>query len=194
MEVYYEIGPFVLLAGKDFPRDESLVLVQRDQPLSISLLDTDRLGGKVGTTAKTLTVGLGDDFLLSCDYSLAGGGTNPEHLMLCRRNQGLLETLTDYNVDGVFDLRQTRDEKQRLSRMYVWYRGTWREIMGAEKDPKQDESHKQLLEGERVSFDIHSGQWLSPTDKPIVQSQSANPAPTERKTAPDAEQPKANED
>ena len=113
MEVYYEKDPFVLLVGKDFPRDKSFVLVQRDQPLSISALDTERLGGKVGTTAKTLTVGLGDDFSLSCDYSLAGGGTNAEHLMLCRRDQGLLEALTDYNVDGVFDVRQTRDEKQQ---------------------------------------------------------------------------------
>ncbi len=53
-----------------------------------------------------------------------------------------------------------------MSCIYVWYHGIWREVAG--KDPKQDLFHKQLLDGTRASFDMESGQWLSPPDKPVA--------------------------
>jgi hypothetical protein len=167
MEFYYEMGPFVLLTGKDFLSDTSFQMMQRCPPLnpSISVLDGEYFAATKGTT-KTVRMDVGPDFSISCNCSLARGDVDIYDLMLSHQRKGLREALSDLNVDGVFDMRQTWDEERGVSRMYVWYQGVWREVMGGDKDRKQDTYHKQLMEGGRVSFDMRSGQWLSPTDKP----------------------------
>jgi hypothetical protein len=160
MDVYYEKNPFVLLVGKDFPRNESFVLAQRGRPLYFSAEDGDTPDGE---ERKQATVGLGADFSLSCGYSLHGDGADIHHLMLCHRNKGVEEALFDLNADGVFDTHHIRDEKRHVSHVYVLYQGAWREIFGADKDPKQDQYHKQLVDGQRVVFDKNRGCWLSST-------------------------------
>ena len=85
-----------------------------------------------GAAAKSVSVYLGDDFSLECDYSAAGA---VQQLMLCRRKKGVAEALTDLNADGVFDLRSTRDDRRGVSCLYVLYHGVWREVMGGDKDP-----------------------------------------------------------
>ena len=172
MAIYYEIGPFVLLTGEDFPRDSFFVLRQRVAPLnpSLSVLDGKYFAARNDAT-KHVSMDLGADFSVSCDCSVDGGDVDISTLTLGHRRKGVHETLTDLNVDGVFDVRQTRDEAQGKSRMYVWYKGAWQEVLGFDKDPKHDEYHKQLGDGVRVSFDNTSGRWLSSTDKPAVRGE-----------------------
>jgi hypothetical protein len=161
LDFYYEKGPFVLLVGKDFPRNESFALIQRGAPANLSL---EVLQGLYGPATKSVTVGLGTDSI-SFDYSNAAGGAKVHHLMFSHRNKGLLETFTDINADGVYDFRQTRDESRHVSHVFVWYHATWREALGRDIDPKQDEYHKALADGTRVSFDMQSGRWLSSAEK-----------------------------
>jgi hypothetical protein len=177
MEVYYEMGPFVLLTGKDFPRDNSFQLMQRCPPLnpSMSVLDGKYFAASKEAT-KHVSMDVAPDFSISCECSLAGGRVDISDLMLGHKAKGLRETLTDINVDGVFDVRQISDEEGGASRLYVSYQGIWREVMGGDKDPTQDEFHKQLLDGTRVSFDMQSGRWLSSTDNPADNNDKATDA------------------
>jgi hypothetical protein len=149
MEVCHEMGPFVLLTGKDFPCDESFQLRQRCQPLnpSISVLDGKFFAARKAAT-KHVSMDVGPDFSVSCECSLADSGVDIYDLTLSHKGKDI--RLTDLNVDGVFDVRQTRDG------VCVWYQGVWREV---DKDPKQDLLHKRLLDGVQVSFDTHSGLW-----------------------------------
>ena len=166
MEVYYEIGPFVLLTGKDFPDDKSFQLRQRFPPLnpSMSVLDGKYFAARNEAT-KHVSMDMGADFSVSCDCSVAGGNVDISNLTLGHQRKGLHETLTDLNVDGVFDVRQTRDGEQGKGRMYVWHKGAWHEVVGFDKDPKQDEYHKRLVDDTRVSFDKTSGRWVSSTNE-----------------------------
>ncbi len=165
MEFRYEKGPFSLMVGKDFPRDGSFILEQRGRPLSIFAQDSDYSGDP---SIRTVLVSLGADFYISCDYSFAGGGVKVRELGLSHENNGSIESFTDHNAKGAFDLRQTRDVKRRVSRMYVWFQGAWREVAHGDKGPAQDGFHKQLIEGDRVSFDNKSGRWVSSAEKPAT--------------------------
>lgn len=162
MAVYYEMGPFVLLAGKGFPKTHEFALTLRDQSLSMSLTDAVWMDEPATYSA---SMGVGPDFSLSCDYSLIDGNPSVLKMMLSHRREGLLEWFTDLNVDGVFDLRGTRDEEHHLSRGYVLYQGNWQEILGGDKAPQQDELHKQLVDGTLVSFVKERGHWLTEEEK-----------------------------
>src|SRR3972149_7546080 len=80
MDVYCEKDPFVLFADKEFPSTQSFMLVQRDQPVSMSVSDIASMGGPATNSA---SVGMGPDFSISFDYSLADGSVRVHQLMLC---------------------------------------------------------------------------------------------------------------
>ncbi len=165
-DVYWAKGPFVFLVDKDFPRNESFTLFQQDKQLSVSTKDL--CAWLKPKEWNYISVVINPDFSISCDYSIAGGKAFVHELMLSHRKNGLRESLTDFNADGIFDRRSTTGEDIHENHGYVWYHGIWREIMGGEKGPNQDEYDEQLLDGTRVSFDVKSGQWLSSTEKPAA--------------------------
>jgi len=86
-------------------------------------------------------------------------------LQLTTHHQKRVETFFDYRVDGSFDYRILRDLEGGMGQHCVFYHGRWQEVMAADKDPKQDQFHKRLLDGTRVWFDMQSGQWLSSSEK-----------------------------
>lgn len=165
--VYCARGPFSLLVAKDFPADESFTLIQHArQPLDISV---DDLGaGGVGRR-KRVHLGLGERFAVSVEYSESSSeGCRFDMLQLTRLGEKRSDTFFDYRVDGSFDYRIVRDLQGRVGQHCVFYQGRWQEVLGADRDPKQDQFHKQLLDGTPVSFDTQSGQWLSSTEKPAA--------------------------
>jgi hypothetical protein len=179
-DIYWAKGPFVFLVDKDFPRNESFTIIQKDRQLSISTKDiTEWLKPKEW---KYIYVVISPDFSFSCDYFISNDKGYVHELELCHRNNGLYEVLTDLNADGIFDMRYTRDDEQHV-KIYVCYHGVWREINGGE-DSNQDKFHKQLLDGTRISFDIKSGQWLSPTDKPVADNDNAAHEKKQEKRVP----------
>lgn len=173
-----QIGPFVLLTGKDFPRDKSFQLTEQYPPLNpgLSVLDGMYFGA-TDEGVKHIGMNVGPDFSISCMCTPAKAAVDIRDLTVTRTKDGQGETFTDINVDGICDVRQTRDEKARRSRLDVLYRGEWRETLGGDKDPTQDRWHKQLLDGTRVYFDRQSGRWTSATDKPAAKREDATRPP-----------------
>lgn len=82
-------------------------------------------------------------------------------LTLIRKSDDIADAFTDFNADGTPDFRQTRDLKNRVSTVFVWYDGAWQQILGVQEDPDQDRYHKRLLSGQAVSFDANIGKWVS---------------------------------
>ena len=154
MEAWFEKGPFVLLVGRDFPQSGSFAVAERGKPLMIRVENTR---DAAGSPAKSVGVSLTADFYVSLDYLPSGAA---QRLTFCHFKTGVTETLTDLNADGVWDTRLTRDVLTGVSRLYVWYRAAWREVVGGDRDPKQDEFHRRLMTGEPVFFSSEHGQWL----------------------------------
>lgn len=159
MDVYFVRSPFTLLVNKDFPHNEAFMLFEHGQPFVISGEDVDEKGAE---PARTVSLGLGTDFSISCDYSPADNsltnGTHVHDLVLHRRN----EAFFDLNVDGSFDMRHVRDEEQHVSHTYVRHQGKWQETVW---DGTSSKYKRRLVGGGTVSFDMKSGLWVSPAEK-----------------------------
>jgi hypothetical protein len=159
MEVYCARGPFSINVAKTFPRNESFWFQSYDQPVA---LVTDAAMGEESGTRNVMLV-LGEDFSVSMDYSNSmdcfyspSSKCQIRNLMLIN-SQG--ESLTDFNVDGCFDLRRLPDTEAQTGRYCIYFGGEWCEV--------QDflgEYHKRLVGGQEVIFDIESGQWRDVLD------------------------------
>ncbi|MGQ9663658.1 MAG: hypothetical protein ACUVWX_15210 [Kiritimatiellia bacterium] len=155
-DVYVARPPFVILVSKDFPKDDSFTMLTHAEAVFFRVWHekTD------DTNIKEAMCGIGD-LSFSCRYSLADGDVCVRDLMLIRQRGDIAEAFSDFNADGTFDFRQTRDLKNRVSTAFVWYDGAWQKILGAGEDPNQDQYHKRLLSGQAVSFDGTVGKWVA---------------------------------
>jgi hypothetical protein len=166
-DLFFASGPFALFVAKDFPRDKSFTLMERGEPLFVMkedrpfpvLAEQMHVDGEEPT--REVTVGFGEHSSVSAEYSCSPKeGCRVSMLRLSTGDARRGETFSDYGAVGSFQMRQVRDFVRRTSQMYVWYQGDWQEVMGGDKDPKQDQFHKRLLDGTRVYFDTHRGEWF----------------------------------
>ena len=168
MEVCREIGPFVLLTGKDFPRTDTFMLVRRGQPCDFSIqnLDAKFFFGN----GRRAEIALGQNFSIAVEYTWSSPNNCKIHkLELSRRDENRSETLFDIGADGTFDVRVVTDTArgQHTGGVYVWYEGAWRKVMGGDREPEQDEFHNRLLDGTWVSFDARNGRWIPEPSKSV---------------------------
>lgn len=168
-DVYCAKGPFALWVAKDFPSDQAFDFFQYALGLSLSLdspLPPDEDDGET----HSLALELGDDFWFTVNFCPAGRYPEVRSFALYQTRGDVLVTLRDNNADGVFDMRQTMDEVKGVSRTNVWYHGTWRAVAPRSSEEfQQTEYRRQLVDGERVYFNLQTGEWL-PLTKDAVPS------------------------
>ena len=158
MEVYCEKGPFVMLTSKDFPRVQSLALVQRGDP-SLNVMVQD-LGEEKNNKRRSVMVGLPPHFSLSVEYAYSTDSSpRVQQVMLTRSDGKRSEAFFDHGGRGVFDTHVVEDTAHKKGGLYVRYEGNWRKTLGGDEDPEQDTFHKRLVDGTRVSFDEQKGEW-----------------------------------
>jgi hypothetical protein len=163
MELYWEKGPFCLLAHRDFPETNCFSLIQKDGGASFSVDDLRNNAWAIdsGTGATdSASIYVGEHFSLSCEYSGTGQGMQVAQFSVHLQKDALVQSLVDLNADGIFDMR-TRRKEERMSdgHLEVRYDGDWRQVMGGDKDTEQNLYRKTLLDGTRVVFDKPTGKW-----------------------------------
>jgi len=167
-DIYCAKGPFALVVAKNYPSNPSFDFFHYGLGINLSL--DGLLHDKADGETHSVTLGLGNDFWFSVDFSSSGRQPSIGSFMLSRRKNGVHEVLIDYNADGVFDVRQTTHEEENVRGTYVWYGGAWRAVAArSPKDFQQTEYRMQIIDGERVYFDFESGKWM-PIAKESVSS------------------------
>ncbi len=176
MEVYYEKGPFVILVNKDFPRVQSLALIQRGNP-SLNVMVQD-LGEVKNDRRRSVMLGLSPNFTLSVDYSYSADNTcTVQQVMLAKFDGKHREAFLDHGGGGSFDTHIVDDMVRKKGDSYVWYRGVWQKTLGGDHDPDQDTFHKRLVDGTRVLYDKQKGEW-----RPVLVQRSLTTDEAEKRT------------
>jgi hypothetical protein len=183
MDVFSEKGPFVILTNRDFPRVQSLALIQRGDPLNVMVQD---LGERENKRRRSVSVFLHPSFSLSVQYAYSRDNTcTIEEVMLGRSDGKRDEAYFDYGGRGSFDAHTVYDTSHKsFVGVYIKYRGVWRKTLGGDKDPDQDTFHKRLVDGTQVQFDKQKGEW-----RPTIPDQRSTTTNEANKTTPQNNSP-----
>ncbi len=163
MKTYCVRDPFVLLVNKEFPANSSFTLLVDDQSLVMSAEEVAQHAAEA--TRREVTVILGIEFSITCEYSLVQGVPKVHEIVISKEDGALF----DLNADGFSDER-IPNRTVHKGPGQIWYQGEWRDL-----DPQGEWSNryeKRLRDGTLVRFDMESGRWLSQSDKANSQEES----------------------
>lgn len=156
MNAGYENGSLILLLDKEYDRNASFKLFDKDQELMISkddMLSANENG------IKSIGITLGTELELACVYISDSKPSFRElRLMLGDR------ILEDLNADGQYDLRTwLRSEKMSNGHtaIDVWFNNEWHEVIGGVE--KEYKSVNTLKDDLKVNFDRTTGRWVTMT-------------------------------
>jgi len=88
----------------------------------------------------------------------ADTGVRIDELSLTQSDDDAYSTLTDYNADGSWDYRRSRDFQRQLTQHWAYYQGDWQELR---LRATADENHRLLVDGTEVEFDVERGVWVA---------------------------------
>jgi hypothetical protein len=157
MDVFCARGPFAISVAKDFSDSGSFMFIRYGQPLSVFTRVVEEDGGATNSA----TMMLGDEVLISVEYSYSSSGVCQVHdLSLMRWIGERSEQFVDKKADGSYDILNVRDLKTQAGRDCVFYEGDWREV-----EEFIGHYRSRLVDGQVVSFDTESGKWRPVTDE-----------------------------
>lgn len=171
MDIYCQKSPFAVLVHKDFPKKKRFAFFRYSRLLYLMSGRPNRLSSEAphhdeslqhSEEAEEITLGFGKNFSISCScvYS-AANGIRVEDLRVIRVHEDQCKVFSDFNADGITDLRYVTNrhlvtKRQRAKdTMEIWYDGKWHDVVATGK-----KYQKQLPGGETVRFDMKRGRWL----------------------------------
>ncbi len=151
MKAGYEHGPILLLLDKEFDKNSSFMLFDKDQGLTISKYDGPSADD---VSMKSVSIQIKEDLDLTCIYvPEPKPGFRSFYLTMGDR------VLSDLNADGQYDVQywfssaKTSNGDRAID---VWYNNEWQEVMSE----FGEKSVNTLKNGLKVRFDRTSGRWV----------------------------------
>jgi|SRR6476620_10866562 len=151
MTLGYENDPIILLLDKEFDKNDSFMLFDKNQGLSVSKNNAPCADD---ISVKRVAISIKEDLDLTCFYvAEPQPGFREFQLTVGDR------VLTDLNADGQYDVQHWFSWAKTSNGhpvIDVWYNNKWQEVIG---DFGRG-SVNTLKNGLKVSFDRTSGRWV----------------------------------
>jgi len=143
--VFFAKHPYRLLVDKDYPSTRGFCLYEGVRPLVVMTSEVNQIEGEAQLEA---SIFIGPDLSISCVYTEGPPPVAREYRFLDDQY-----VVRDLNVDGVFDMRISRDPEHYQE---VWYGDGWRWV-----SKSFGEYRKRLEDQGEVVFDSERGRWVS---------------------------------